>query len=126
MKEPKLKTVYVCSNCGETSPRWMGRCPSCGSWNTMNEDVVAEAPKAGLSGGKAAAAQLAHSLICCRSLLLQCLLHFLRLQSARSNHIAEVKNNTTGHNNFIFQNIHSQILVAPIMCYYNIFIQQIP
>ena len=53
MKEPKLKTVYVCSNCGETSPRWMGRCPSCGSWNTMNEDVVAEAPKAGLSGGRA-------------------------------------------------------------------------
>ena len=47
MKEPKLKTVYVCSNCGETSPRWMGRCPSCGSWNTMNEDVIAEAPKAG-------------------------------------------------------------------------------
>ena len=46
MKEPKLKTIYVCSNCGETSPRWMGRCPSCGSWNTMNEDVVAEAPKA--------------------------------------------------------------------------------
>ncbi len=41
----KLKSVYVCSNCGETSPRWMGRCPSCGSWNTMNEDVVAEAPK---------------------------------------------------------------------------------
>ena len=55
MKEPKLKTVYVCSNCGETSPRWMGRCPSCGSWNTMNEDVVAETPKVGLSGGKAAA-----------------------------------------------------------------------
>ena len=52
----KIKTVYVCSNCGETSPRWMGRCPSCGSWNTMNEDVVAEAPKAGLSGGKTAAA----------------------------------------------------------------------
>lgn len=51
----KLKSVYVCSNCGETSPRWMGRCPSCGSWNTMNEDVVAETPKAGLSGGKSAA-----------------------------------------------------------------------
>ena len=27
MKEPKLKTVYVCSNCGETSPRWMGPLP---------------------------------------------------------------------------------------------------
>ena len=54
MKEPKLKTVYVCSNCGETSPRWMGRCPSCGSWNTMNEDVVAEAPKAGTAAGSSA------------------------------------------------------------------------
>ena len=54
MKEPKLKTVYVCSNCGETSPRWMGRCPSCGSWNTMHEDVVAEAPKAGSPAAKAA------------------------------------------------------------------------
>ena len=56
MKEPKLKTVYVCSNCGETSPRWMGRCPSCGSWNTMNEDVVAEAPKSGTAAAKQAAA----------------------------------------------------------------------
>ena len=56
MKEPKLKTIYVCSNCGETSPRWMGRCPSCGSWNTMNEDVVAEAPKAGTAAAKQAAA----------------------------------------------------------------------
>jgi predicted ATP-dependent serine protease len=54
MKEPKLKTVYVCTNCGESSPRWMGRCPSCGSWNTMNEDIVAEQPKAGVSGAKSA------------------------------------------------------------------------
>ena len=52
----KIKTVYVCSNCGETSPRWMGRCPSCGSWNTMNEDVVAEAPKPGTAAAKQAAA----------------------------------------------------------------------
>ncbi len=45
MKDGKLKTVYVCSNCGETSPRWMGRCPSCGEWNTMVEDVVVPEPK---------------------------------------------------------------------------------
>ena len=57
MKDAKLKTVYVCSNCGETSPRWMGRCPSCGSWNTMNEDVVAEPSKAAGSGAKAAPRQ---------------------------------------------------------------------
>ena len=50
----KLKSVYVCSNCGEISPRWMGRCPSCGSWNTMNEDVVAEAPKAGTPAARQA------------------------------------------------------------------------
>lgn len=46
MKDAKLKTVYVCSNCGETSPRWMGRCPSCGEWNTMVEDVIVSEPKA--------------------------------------------------------------------------------
>lgn len=43
MPKDKMKTVYVCSNCGESSPRWMGRCPSCGEWNTMTEDVVATA-----------------------------------------------------------------------------------
>ena len=42
MAKEKLKTVYVCTNCGETSPRWMGKCPSCGAWNTMVEDVVRE------------------------------------------------------------------------------------
>ena len=45
MKEGKLKTIFVCSNCGESSPRWMGRCPSCGEWNTMTEDVVMAEPK---------------------------------------------------------------------------------
>ena len=49
----KLKSVYVCSNCGETSPRWMGRCPSCGSWNTMNEDVLPKHPKPGFPVEKA-------------------------------------------------------------------------
>lgn len=43
MKDNKLKTIYVCSNCGESSPRWMGRCPSCGAWNTMVEDVEPKA-----------------------------------------------------------------------------------
>ena len=44
MKDNKLKTIFVCSNCGESSPRWMGRCPSCGAWNTMVEDVVVPEP----------------------------------------------------------------------------------
>ena len=54
MKDPKLKTIYVCSECGETSPRWMGRCPACGAWNTMTEDVVAPLPKAGRAAKGAA------------------------------------------------------------------------
>ena len=53
MAKEKLKTIYVCTNCGETSPRWLGRCPSCGAWNTMAEDVVAEPAKT--SSGRAAA-----------------------------------------------------------------------
>lgn len=36
----KLKTIYVCTSCGEATPRWLGRCPSCGEWNTLVEDVV--------------------------------------------------------------------------------------
>lgn len=45
MAKDKLKSIFVCTDCGEVSPRWMGRCPSCGAWNTMVEDIVAE-PKA--------------------------------------------------------------------------------
>ena len=55
MPKDKLKTIYVCTQCGETSPRWLGRCPSCGAWNTMTEDVVAEPAKAATSRGNAPA-----------------------------------------------------------------------
>lgn len=54
MKDSKLKTVYVCTSCGETSPRWLGRCPSCGSWNTMEEDVVQQPAKSAAKAGGAA------------------------------------------------------------------------
>ena len=36
----KEKTVYVCSNCGQESPKWVGKCPSCGEWNTYVEEIV--------------------------------------------------------------------------------------
>lgn len=36
----KNKIVYVCRNCGYDSPKWNGRCPSCGQWNTFTEEVV--------------------------------------------------------------------------------------
>ncbi|MBE6300626.1 MAG: DNA repair protein RadA [Parabacteroides distasonis] len=40
----KAKTVYVCSNCGADSPKWIGKCPSCGSWNTYVEEIVSKEP----------------------------------------------------------------------------------
>ena len=36
----KDKTVYVCGNCGQESPKWVGRCPACGEWNTFKEFTV--------------------------------------------------------------------------------------
>lgn len=36
----KLKSVYFCSNCGHESPKWLGKCPSCGEWSTFVEEIV--------------------------------------------------------------------------------------
>ena len=36
----KEKTLYVCTQCGQDSPKWVGKCPSCGQWNTYVEQVV--------------------------------------------------------------------------------------
>ena len=36
----KEKMVYVCSHCGQDSPKWVGKCPSCGQWNTYVEQVI--------------------------------------------------------------------------------------
>lgn len=41
----KVKNSYVCQNCGASSVKWLGRCPSCGQWNTFVEQRVAEAPR---------------------------------------------------------------------------------
>lgn len=38
----KVKTMYFCNNCGAESPRWLGKCPQCGQWNTLVEEVVRE------------------------------------------------------------------------------------
>ncbi len=42
----KEKTVYVCSNCGQESPKWVGKCPACGQWNTYVEEIVRKEPMA--------------------------------------------------------------------------------
>lgn len=42
----KAKTTFYCTACGNETPRWQGRCPACGAWNTMEEHVEAPAPAA--------------------------------------------------------------------------------
>ncbi len=45
----KAATLYYCKNCGTESPKWVGKCPGCGEWNTMVEEPAA--PKGGHSAG---------------------------------------------------------------------------
>lgn len=52
----KIKTNFFCQNCGHSSPKWEGKCSTCGEWNTYVEEVVSsnskssEKPKIGASG----------------------------------------------------------------------------
>ena len=50
---PKIKSVFVCRSCGFESPKWNGRCPNCGEWNTFEE--VDTLPKSSSSAGKSSA-----------------------------------------------------------------------
>ena len=47
MKGPK--TIFVCRECGTTSPKWLGKCPDCESWNTFEEEQVIEPQKNALN-----------------------------------------------------------------------------
>ncbi len=39
----KIKKIFACTHCGATSPKWIGKCPSCESWNTYVEEVIVKA-----------------------------------------------------------------------------------
>ncbi|HET7117220.1 MAG TPA: DNA repair protein RadA, partial [Hanamia sp.] len=56
----KTKTAFFCSNCGQESTKWIGKCPSCNEWNTFVEEVIVKGNEkqetgwkefSGLSGG---------------------------------------------------------------------------
>ncbi|HTY03587.1 MAG TPA: DNA repair protein RadA [Rhodocyclaceae bacterium] len=52
----KAKSVFTCTECGATAPKWQGQCPGCGQWNTMVETIAEAAPAganryAALTGG---------------------------------------------------------------------------
>jgi hypothetical protein len=42
-RHPAAKTEFTCSDCGGSSPKWLGKCPSCGAWNTLVEGVAERA-----------------------------------------------------------------------------------
>ncbi len=49
----KSKTIYVCKECGCQLPKWQGRCPDCGAWNSIEEELFSPQPAAkGLGGGR--------------------------------------------------------------------------
>jgi DNA repair protein RadA/Sms len=42
---PKSRTVYICQNCGAEAPKWIGKCPACGQWNTYVEEIIQKSSK---------------------------------------------------------------------------------
>ena len=48
---PKIKSVYVCNECGYESAKWLGKCPSCNAWNTFEEQISAPLYQGGSFGG---------------------------------------------------------------------------
>src|SRR5690606_13932662 len=43
----KTKTAFFCRECGMDTPKWTGKCPSCGAWNSLVQEVIEEAPRLG-------------------------------------------------------------------------------
>jgi DNA repair protein RadA/Sms len=54
----KKKTSFICKSCGHTEPKWLGRCPACGEWNTFSESAA----DTGGGGAKAGAAAISMPL----------------------------------------------------------------
>ena len=51
----KAKTIFYCTECGNETPKWQGRCPACGAWNTMVERPAEKAPKKAPSASRGSA-----------------------------------------------------------------------
>ena len=58
----KAKSVFFCTECGNETPKWAGRCPSCGAWNTLVEQAVGDGAKAKTGGRSRALRAKAHPI----------------------------------------------------------------
>jgi DNA repair protein RadA/Sms len=60
----KTKTVFICQNCGNSSPKWMGKCPNCGAWNSFTEEVIEAKPRsASPSAAVRSAPKILHEIV---------------------------------------------------------------
>lgn len=50
MAKTNQKTLFVCQSCGTTNPKWLGRCPGCGEWNTLVEERAVPVSKSSTAG----------------------------------------------------------------------------
>jgi DNA repair protein RadA/Sms len=46
MQKAKTKSVFTCNECGASTPKWVGQCPSCSAWNSLYETAVTPASRA--------------------------------------------------------------------------------
>ncbi|HEY3308823.1 MAG TPA: DNA repair protein RadA [Desulfuromonadaceae bacterium] len=46
----KQKTIFSCQKCGSQSPKWLGKCQDCGSWNSMAEEIIGKSASSGITG----------------------------------------------------------------------------
>jgi DNA repair protein RadA/Sms len=46
----KTKSLYACQKCGYQSPKWLGKCPDCGAWNSLVEELAIKSPRGGPAG----------------------------------------------------------------------------
>ena len=58
----KAKTVFYCTDCGNETPRWAGRCPACGSWNTLVEQPAEPKSKSVRTSASTAPARMPRQL----------------------------------------------------------------
>ena len=58
----KAKTVFYCTSCGNETPKWQGKCPSCGAWNTLEEHIEKPIAPGRIQTGASASSRKAQRL----------------------------------------------------------------
>lgn len=57
----KVKKAWFCTSCGNESAKWMGKCPACGEWNTMQEEIVSKEGSSAVPFGRGGSRDNGHA-----------------------------------------------------------------